>query len=665
MTAPTRKYKHTASSGAKVTIDIDDSRDALLTDFGKATLRDRYLLPGESFQDLFARVAIANSDETVRGVSNGHAQRMYDAISKLWFMPATPVLTNSGTERGLPISCFLNLVGDSMDSIAAAVHENIWLAAKGGGIGTCWSPVRSIDEPIAGSLTGKTSGIVPFVQWQDAQTLAISQGSLRRGSAAAYLDISHPEIEDFIDIRRHSGGDPRRKAHNIHHGVTIPDAFMNKVFAPEGADRTWDLVSPHTGEVRGQVDARELWVKLLTARLETGEPYIVFSDAVARGQPAIQKALGLKVHQSNLCSEITLPTGEDHLGNWRTAVCCLSSLNMETIDEWSGDEVFVLDVLRFLDNVIELFIQRTKDVTGFERARYAAERERSVGLGMMGFHSYLQANETPFESKAAQTLNQAVWRQLARQAAIANVLLANERGECPDSIDARKIDPTIPPARLTNLFSQAPTASISIICGGASPAGEPWPANSFTQKTLSGSFTVRNKYLDAQLRRRYRQLHETLIGANKTVAVLLREQAMFDGLDMPEDDWVEAQWASITVNDGSVQHLPYLCRLEKANFRTAFEMDQRWVIQHAADRTPYICQSQSVNIFLPATVHKKDLNAVHKLAWELGLKSLYYLRSRSASKAMAVGHTAGEMPKAQIEAGAAQYVEEMVCESCQ
>lgn len=663
--ASQRAYKY---QDTWLTIIIDDSRDELLTEFGKATLRDRYLLPGESYQDLFARVACANSDDLVHEGKpwGGHAQRLYDYISKLWFMPATPVLTNSGVSRGLPISCFLNLVGDSMESIAQATWENIWLAAKGGGIGTCWSPVRSINEPIAGSLTGKTSGIVPFIHWQDAQTLAISQGSLRRGSAAVYLDVSHPEIEEFITIRRPTdanGGDPRRKAPNIHHGVTVSDAFMEKVFG--AGDRTWELKSPKTGETINTVDARDLWISIITNRLETGEPYIIFSDAVTRGQPEIHQALGLKVQQSNLCSEITLPTGPDHLDNWRTAVCCLSSLNMETWDQWAENTLFLGDVMRFLDNIIQQFIDNSQNYPGFERARYSAMRERSVGLGIMGFHSYLQQKEIPYESVAAQTVNKRLWTWLAQVAELENAAMSAERGECPDSQDARELNPDIKPKRLTHVFSVAPTASISIIAGGASACGEPIPANSYTQKTLSGSFNVRNPYLDAQLRRRYQQLNSSLGRMNKTVRFLLKDQPMFANLELDEETWLEKQWQSITINDGSVQHLPYLCAAEKGIFRTAFEMDQRWVIIHAADRTPFVCQAQSVNIFLPATVHKKDLNAVHKLAWETGLKSLYYLRSRTASKAMAVSNVAGEMPQPQIEASGPMYVDEPECLSCQ
>lgn len=672
--ATTRLYRYPNHPARDVEILIDDARDARLTEFGKATLRDRYLLPGESYQDLFARVACANSDEVVRGdLESGHAQRAYDAISLLWFMPATPVLTNSGTGRGLPISCFLNRVGDSMDSISETVFENIWLAAKGGGIGTSWSDVRSIGEDIAGSITGQTSGIVPFIKWQDAQTEAISQGSLRRGSAAVYVDISHPEIEDFIEIRRHQGGDPRRKAHNIHHGVTIPDAFMDKVFNDDPAARVWSLVSPHSGGVIEQVDARALYIKLITARLETGEPYIVFSDRVAELQPEIQKALGLKVVQSNLCSEITLPTGEDHRGVWRTAVCCLSSLNMDTADEWKGNDAFIADFFHFLDNVLQNFIDRTEGMKGFDRARYSAMRERSVGGGIMGFHSSLQARGLPYESVQAQAISEDLWSWLKPVSERINEEMADVRGECPDSADARLIDPTIRPKRLSNMWAIAPTASISIIAGGASACYEPIPANSYTQKTLSGSFNVRNPHLDVQLRRRYNQLRESLDAANKTVAFILKELPMFRGiLDQTEDEWLEDQWQSITVNDGSVRHLAYLCDLEKAVFRTAFEIDQRWVIKQAAAIAPHICQAISINVFLPSTVHKKDLNDLHRLAWESGLKSLYYLRSRSASKAMAVSHVAGDLPNAEIDQRCAlggesgpMYIDEPECAACQ
>lgn len=663
--ASTRPYTYNEGERS-VTITLDDSRDDLITPFGKATLGDRYLTPGESYQDLFGRVACANSDEIIWGTDNGHAQRTYDAMSRLWFMPATPVLTNSGLDRGLPISCFLNSVGDSMSSIVEAVQENAWLACRGGGIGTYWGDVRSIGEPIKGSLTGSTSGIIPFIHWQNAQTLAISQGSLRRGSAAAYIDDRHPEFEEFLEIRKpSSGGDPRRKALDLHHGVMISDAFMEAALGDTPENRKWELRSPKTGEVRSVVDARDMLIKLLITRLETGEPYIVFSDSVKRGLPEIYQTLGLTVKQSNLCSEITLHTGSDHLGEWRTAVCCLSSLNVETWDQWRGNAPFIEDFMRFLDNVLETFIRKTAGTPGFERARYAAMRERSVGGGMMGFHSYLQSKDLPYEGKHAQALNLELWEWLAQVASVTNIEMAIERGECPDSADARKLNPELPVQRLTHVFSIAPTASISIICGGASPAGEPWPANSFTQKTLSGSFNVRNRYLDGQLRQRYRQLLSSLEQMNKTVAFMLKSEPMFAGvLNQNEEQWLEDQWQSITINDGSVQHLEYLCPQEKAIFRTGFEMDQRWVVQHHADRAPFVCQAQSVNLFMPASVHKKDLFDIHKMAWESGLKSLYYVRSRTVSKAMAVGSVAGEMPSANIEAGP-RYHEEMECLSCQ
>src|SRR5690606_34214521 len=373
----------------------DPRRDALLTEFGKATLRDRYLLPGESFQDLFARVARAYADDTA------HAQRLYDYMSKLWFMPATPILSNGGSERGLPISCFLNAVEDSLDAIVGTWTENVWLASNGGGIGTYWGNVRAIGEPVKGN--GQTSGIIPFVRVMDSLTLAISQGSLRRGSAAVYLPVHHPEIEEFIEIRKPSG-DFNRKSLNLHHGVTISDDFMEAV----RNDRPFTLRSPATGAPIKAISARLLWQKILETRLQTGEPYLVFIDSANRGLPAHQRELGLSVHQSNLCSEILLPTGRDHLGNPRTAVCCLSSVNLEKWDEWNAVPEFVEDLLRFLDNVLDDFIARAP--AGMERARYSAMRERSVGLGAMGFHSFLQARGIAFESALAKSWNLQMFR---------------------------------------------------------------------------------------------------------------------------------------------------------------------------------------------------------------------------------------------------------------
>ena len=565
-------------------VRIDRSRDALLTDFGKATLDDRYLLPGESYQDLFARVASAYGDDAA------HAQRIYDYISRLWFMPATPVLSNGGTTRGLPISCFLNEASDSLDGIVGLWNENVWLAAKGGGIGSYWGNLRGIGEKVG--RNGKTSGVIPFIRVMDSLTLAISQGSLRRGSAACYLPVNHPEIEEFLEMRRPTGGDPNRKALNLHQGVLIPDAFMRAV----EADEEWALVSPKDGALMKKVSARSLWIRILTARIETGEPYIIYSDHVNNARPEHQKLAGLEVKTSNLCSEITLPTGIDQHGEQRTAVCCLSSLNLETWFEWKDEAQFIPDVMRFLDNVLQSFIDTAPDTMA--RARYSAMRERSVGLGVMGYHSFLQALNVPFESVVAKVWNMRMFKHIRAQADTASRLLAEERGPCPDAAEYGFME------RFSNKIAIAPTASISIICGGASPGIEPIAANVYNHKTLSGSFIVRNPFLKKVLAKHGRDDEDT--------------------------------WTTVTVNKGSVQHLDFLTEQEKATFKTAFELDQRWVVEHAADRTPYICQSQSVNIFLPANVHKRDLHQIHMTAWKKGVKSLYYCRSLSIQRADAI-----------------------------
>jgi ribonucleoside-diphosphate reductase alpha chain len=565
-------------------VRIDRSRDALLTDFGKATLDDRYLLPGESYQDLFARVASAYGDDAA------HAQRIYDYISRLWFMPATPVLSNGGTTRGLPISCFLNEASDSLDGIVGLWNENVWLAAKGGGIGSYWGNLRGIGEKVG--RNGKTSGVIPFIRVMDSLTLAISQGSLRRGSAACYLPVNHPEIEEFLEMRRPTGGDPNRKALNLHHGVLIPDAFMRAV----EADEEWALVSPKDGALMKKVSARGLWIRILTARIETGEPYIIYSDHVNNARPEHQKLAGLEVKTSNLCSEITLPTGIDQHGEQRTAVCCLSSLNLETWFEWKDEAQFIPDVMRFLDNVLQSFIDTAPD--SMARARYSAMRERSVGLGVMGYHSFLQALNVPFESVVAKVWNMRMFKHIRAQADTASRLLAEERGPCPDAAEYGFME------RFSNKIAIAPTASISIICGGASPGIEPIAANVYNHKTLSGSFIVRNPFLKKVLAKHGRDDEDT--------------------------------WTTVTVNKGSVQHLDFLTEQEKATFKTAFELDQRWVVEHAADRTPYICQSQSVNLFLPANVHKRDLHQIHMTAWKKGVKSLYYCRSLSIQRADAI-----------------------------
>ncbi len=564
-----------------IVVFMDRTRDVLLTEFGKATLADRYLLDGESFQDLFARVAAHYADDS------DHAQRLYDYISRLWFMPATPVLSNGGTSRGLPISCFLNEAGDSLEGILGLWNENVWLAAKGGGIGSYWGNLRSIGEKVG--LNGKTSGVIPFIRVMDSLTLAISQGSLRRGSAACYMPVDHPEIEEFIEMRRPTGGDPNRKALNLHHGVVLSDDFMRAV--EQNLD--WGLRSPKDKLVLRSVKARDLWIRILTSRVETGEPYMIYGDTVNRAIPEHHKLAGLHVKMSNLCSEITLPTGMDHLGNERTAVCCLSSLNLETWFEWENEASFIPDVMRFLDNVIQDFIDHAPD--SMARARYSAMRERSVGLGVMGFHSFLQMQNLPLEGVMAKVWNKRIFKHVRAQADIASKLLATERGPCPDAEEFGFNE------RFSNKLAIAPTASISIICGGASPGIEPNAANSFTHKTLSGSFNVRNKYLA--------RLLETYGHDN------------------------EETWTSITVNEGSVMHLDFLTDEEKDVFKTAFELDQRWLIEHAADRAPFICQAQSLNVFLPADVHKRDLHQIHLMAWKKGVKSLYYLRSKSIQRA--------------------------------
>jgi len=591
-------------------IEIDRSRDALLTDFGRTTLEDRYLLAGESYQDMFARVATAFADDA------DHAQRIYDYISKLWFMPATPVLSNGGANRGLPISCFLNSVGDSLESIVGTWNQNVWLAANGGGIGTYWGGVRSIGEKVKGS--GQTSGIIPFIRVMDSLTLAISQGSLRRGSAAVYVDIHHPEIEEFLEIRKPSG-DFNRKSLNLHHGISITDEFMEAV--RDGV--MFSLRSPKTSEAVREVDARTLWQKVLELRLQTGEPYLIFSDTVNRAMPQHQRELGLKVRQSNLCSEIVLPSGVDHLGNERTAVCCLSSVNAEKFLEWRDDPAFVGDIMRFLDNVLQDFIDRAPPEMA--PATYAAARERSVGLGLMGFHSFLQSQNVPFESALAKSWNMRLFKHLRRACDAASKALAEERGPCPDAQERDVME------RFSHKLAIAPTASISIICGGTSAGIEPIPANIYTHKTLSGSFAVKNPFLERLLDEKGRNTTEV--------------------------------WERILEDEGSIQKLDFLSDDEKSVFKTAFEIDQRWVIDLAADRTPEICQSQSVNVFLAGDVDKWDLHMLHWQAWERGVKSLYYLRSKSVQRAAFAGaDPAAAVAAAPVTTTRTDYEECLACQ---
>lgn len=557
------------------------SNDNKLTDFGKAILADRYLLEGETIQQAFARVAHYYSDNDM------HAQRLYDYMSSLYFMPATPILSNGGAKRGMPISCFVNEVADSLTDIVDIWNENVWLASKGGGIGTYWGNVRSIGEKVAGN--GKTSGIIPFIGVQDRMTLAISQGNLRRGSAAVYLPVSHPEIDEFVEMRRITGGDPNRRSLNLHHGVIITDDFMIAV----QNDSPWELKSPVTNQVVSIIKARDLWIRILNARIETGEPYLLFIDTVNKKRPRVYEAQDLKVKTSNLCSEITLATGRDFLGHERTSVCCLASVNLETYDQWKDDIYFIEDIMRFLDNVLTDFILHAPD--SMEKAKYSAYRERSIGLGVMGFHSFLQSKMVPFESVTAKAWNRQIFKHIRMRADEVSKILAKERGPCQDAAEKGILE------RFTHKLAIAPTASISVIAGNSSPGIEPYNANSYTQKTLTGSFNVKNKHLKKLLQKK--------------------------------DQDTDAVWSSIMMNEGSVQHLDFLEENEKAVFKTAFEIDQMWVIEHAADRTAFICQSQSLNIFIPADIHKRDLHRIHFAAWQKGVKSMYYCRSRSVQRA--------------------------------
>ena len=572
-----------------MSVKIDFSKDKLLDEFAHATLRDRYMVGDEtSPQEAFARAAMAFAD------NEEHAQRLYDYVSKLWFMFATPVLSNGGTKRGLPISCFLNYVDDSREGITDHFTENAFLSSFGGGIGGSWSDVRA-----SGTKTSKGSestGVIPFMKVVDAEMLAFSQGVTRRGSYASYLHISHPEIEEFLDVRKPTGGDINRKCTNLHHGIVISDAFMERIHNATkypDFDDSWDLVDPHSQQVKKTVSARALWVKILQNRMETGEPYIMYEDAVNSELPDFQKRKGLRVHHSNLCSEITLATDEE-----RTAVCCLSSVNLEYYDEWSKVPAFIPDLVRMLDNVLTYFIESAPDE--LEKAKFSAQRERSIGLGAMGFHAYLQKQGIPFDNPMAAGTNYEIFKHIKEDAERTTRELAVERGACPDDDSAS--------VRNAHLLAIAPNASSSIICGNTSPSIEPYRANAYTQKTKSGSNLVKNKFLEKVLEKYGKNDEET--------------------------------WSSIIANKGSVQHLNMLDDWEKDTFKTAVEINQAWVIEHASARQDFICQSQSVNLFFPPDVNKADLHNVHMLAWAKNLKTLYYLRSEAISRADNVSNQA-------------------------
>ena len=562
------------NKGAYMKINIDYSRDDLLTESGKTILKDRYLLPTEaSPQDGFARAAKTFADD------QAHAQRLYDYASKLWFMFSTPVLSNGGTTRGLPISCFLNYVDDSREGLADHYTENIWLSSMGGGIGGYWGDVRS--QGMATSIGNRTTGVIPFMHVVDSQMTAFHQGATRRGSYAAYMDVSHPEIVEFVEMRKPTGGDIHRKNLNLHHGINISDAFMEAV--QKGS--AWDLIDPHTKQVIKTTDARTLWIKILETRVATGEPYLSFIDTVNAALPESQKKLGLKFNHSNLCSEITLPTAKD-----RTAVCCLSSVNLEYFDEWKDNKLFIEDLVRMLDNVLEHFINNAPSYMW--RAVNSARCERAIGLGAMGLHSYLQRREVAMDSDKSKDINDYIFKHIYNEAQSANQKLGAERGS-PADMEGTGL-------RHSHVIAIAPNASSSVICGGTSPSIEPLRANAFSQKTLSGTFLMKNKYLERVLLRHDKN--------NKEV------------------------WKSIVTNGGSVQHLSFLSDEEKEIFKTAIEMNQKMLVDLAADRQQYICQSQSLNLFLPPDVDTKTLHGIHLRAWKGKVKTLYYMRSQALKK---------------------------------
>ena len=560
-------------------IKVDYSRDNLFDDLGKMRLKESYMKEEEvSPQERFAYVSKAF------GTNQDHAQRLYEYSSKHWLSYSTPILSFGRSKRGLPISCFLPYLDDSAEGLVNTLSEVNWLSMLGGGVGIGIG-IRSADD--------KSVGVMPHLRTYDASSLAYRQGRTRRGSYAAYLDISHPDILIFLEMRKPTG-DPNMRTLNLHHGINITDDFMHlieKCMLDPEADDTWELKDPHTQEVRDTTSARELWQRILEMRMQTGEPYLHFIDTSNRAMPEFQKKLGLKIRQSNLCSEIILPTDKE-----RTAVCCLSSLNLEYYDDWKNDKLFLKDVAEMLDNVLQHFIDNAPDA--ISRAKYSAQRERSIGIGALGFHAYLQRNNFPWESPMAVGRNKQIFKHIREGLNEANLQLGAERGEAPDAAGTGQ--------RFSHLMAIAPNASSSILMGNTSPSIEPYRANAYRQDTLSGAFLNKNRYLDK----------------------IVKEKCDADkSLDYQEI------WSSIIANDGSVQHLDFLDDWTKDIFKTSMEIDQRWVVEHAADRQSYIDQAQSVNLFFRPDVNVKYLHAVHFMAWKAGLKTLYYCRSEKLAKA--------------------------------
>jgi ribonucleoside-diphosphate reductase alpha chain len=558
-------------------IVIDYSRDSLFDELGIKRLKESYMREDEnSPQERFAYVSKAF------GSNPEHAQRLYEYSSKHWLSYSTPILSFGRSSRGLPISCFLPYLHDSAEGLVNCLAEVNWLSMLGGGVGIGVG-IRSSDD--------KSVGVMPHLRTYDASSLAYRQGRTRRGSYATYLDISHPDILLFLEMRKPTG-DPNLRTLNLHHGINIPDSFMQIIencMQDKDADDSWELKDPHSNEVREVVSAKDLWQRILDIRMQTGEPYLHFIDASNRAMPEFQKKLGLSIKQSNLCSEIILPTDKD-----RTAVCCLSSVNLEYYDEWKTDSLFLSDIAEMLDNVLQYFIDNAPSAV--ERARFSAIRERSIGIGSLGFHAYLQRNNVPFESALAVGRNKQIFKHVREQLNDANLKLGKERGEAPDAVGTGQ--------RFSHLMAIAPNASSSIIMGNTSPSIEPYRANAYRQDTLSGSSLAKNKWLD------------------KIIKDIVKS----------EDEY-QTVWSSIIANDGSVQHLDILDDWQKDVFKTSMEIDQRWLVNHAADRQEYIDQAQSLNLFFRPDVNIKYLHAVHFQAWKQGLKTLYYCRSEKIGKA--------------------------------
>jgi ribonucleoside-diphosphate reductase alpha chain len=561
-------------------IEIDYSRDSLFDKLGIQRLEESYMREDEtSPQHRFAYVS------TTFASNLEHAQRLYEYSSKHWLSYATPILSFGRSKRGMPISCFLNFIDDTAEGLVENLSETSWLSMLGGGVGIGFG-IRAADD--------KSTGVMPHLKTYDASSMAYRQGRTRRGSYAAYLDISHPDVGQFLEMRKPTG-DPNIRCLNLHHGINITDDFMEiiqRCMADHEADDSWNLTDPKSGEIRETVSAKELWQKILELRMMTGEPYLHFIDTSNRMMPQFQKDLGLKIHQSNLCSEIILPTDKK-----RTAVCCLSSVNLEYYDAWSRDPLFLKDMAEMLDNVLQYFIDNAPNTV--KRAKYAAMRERSIGIGALGFHAYLQRKGLAWESAVAKGTNMRIFKHIKKKLDEANLELGAERGEAPDAVGTGR--------RFSHTQAIAPNASSSIIMGNTSPSIEPWRANAYRQDTLSGSFLNKNKYLDA---------------------IILEEAALgkYAG-------WYDEVWSSIIANDGSVQHLTWMDAITKEVFKTSMEIDQRWVIEHAADRQKFIDQAQSLNLFFRPDANIKYLHAVHFLAWKQGLKTLYYCRSEKIGKA--------------------------------